>query len=197
GLDRNQGDPRPGLAHPRHRARPRPAVLAGSGMVGSGDIIAHRGLRFPDPDGAFRGQIAHFAPRGLDPGQGGPAGSPDTPVHADHLPPQAGTDLALRRGTAAALRPARTTIHLLPDRAAFRRGLWRGRLPRPGPAQQPGPDPTPAVAVRPHPVLPEPVLLLWLQPYHHPRRGPGPDLPRSPGARDRARRAVVRPRPRS
>src|SRR5690606_4951791 len=78
-LDRNQGGSGRGLMRPPHRARPRPAALAGSGMRGSGDIIAHRGLRVPAPDGAFRGQIAHFAARGLGPGPGAPPRRHDRP----------------------------------------------------------------------------------------------------------------------
>ena len=62
--------------------------------------------------------------------------------------------------------------------------------------QQPGPDPAAAVAVRAHPVLLEPVLLLRLHQGHHaqPREGRGLPVPAAPRDRDAGR--AVRPRPR-
>src|SRR5690606_12088623 len=142
---------------------PGPAGAHGGGNGFAPSIIPH-----PAGPGPRLGQSAPRPPgerhpdwrARLDPGQGDGTKSPDTGPHADHLPRESGTNLAFRRGTAAPLRPARTALHVLPDRAALRRGLRRDRLPRHRAAQQPGPDPAADLAVRAYPVLPEPVLLL-------------------------------------
>ena len=93
------------------------------------------------------------------------------------------------------LRQRRPALHQLPHGAAVSRRLQRGGAARGDPRLQRGADSAPAVAVRARAILPQPVLLLRLQPGDHPRREQGRPLPGAAVPRNRADGAAVRPRP--